>query len=190
MRRSKKTLQPKYAVSFIFRFIIVIFSGAAMFGLLAIIFLNRNIGPTYSEGISALTRLQTQLPLILFITALVQAVVLCVIVSIMVLLWSHSVAGPIARFRKHLREFAQGKFPDNHFTFRETDQLHGLAHAFSEMAAAQREKSVHALSLLIEARKLLDEGETDKFKINLENLAKIYLQIKEIHFERKCGSAR
>lgn len=194
MRRSKRTLEPKYAIFFIFRFSIIMLVGICIFGSLLVISLNRKIGPTYSEGISALGQLQVQLPFILSITAFVQAAVLCVIILFLTLLWSHSIAGPIVRFKKHLREFSQGKFPNYPFAFRETDQLHGLAHAFSEMISAQRESDLKSLALLIEAQKLIDECEmlkkegkddADKFKTNMKDLEKIYFQIKKIYLRRK-----
>lgn len=194
MHRSKKTLEPKYAISFMFRFFILIFAGIGIFGLLLITFLNRKIGPTYSEGISSLNQLQAQLPFILFVTAFVQTAVLCVIVLFLTLVWSHSISGPIARFKKHLREFAQGKSPNHPLAFRNTDQLHGLAHAFSEMIITQKENDMKSLALLMEAQKLIDECEmlkkeskdgTDKFKINMKNLEKIYLRIKEIYIVRR-----
>lgn len=193
MHKSKRTLEPRHAVSFMLRFFIVLFAGVGIFGALVIFFLNRKIGPTYLEGISTLARLQTQLPFILFVTAFTQAIVLCLIVLLLTLLWSHSIAGPVMRFKKHLREFAQGKFSNDHFTFRQTDQLHGLAHAFTEMVNAQREMDVKSLALLIEAQKLLDECEilkkegkddTPKFKSGLKELGKVYLQIKEIYLTR------
>jgi len=200
MRKSEKTLELKHAISFIVRFFIIVSAAIGISGSLTIFFLNRKIGPTYSEGISALNHLQTQLPFILFVTAFTQAVVLCLIVLLLALFWSHSIAGPVLRFKKHLREFAQGKFPNAPLAFRDTDQLHGLAHSFSEMIIARGERKMKALALLIEAQKLLDEcammkkegkDDTDKFRINRKNLDKIYLQIKEIYLAcrevRKAG---
>lgn len=190
MSKSKKTLELKHAISFVFRFFIIISVGIGISGSLAILLLNMKIGPTYLEGISALSRLQTQLPFILFVTAFAQAAVLCLIVLLLTLFWSHSIAGPVMRFKKHLREFAQGKFPNDRFAFRQTDQLHGLAHAFSEMINAQRERDMRSLALLIEAQKLLDECEmlkkegkddTSKFKADMKDLRETYLQIKEIY---------
>lgn len=194
MSGRKQTLDAKYILSFIFRFLVVVFVGFALFGLIIIIFLNRNIGPTYLEGISALSQLRTQLPIILFITAFFQAIALSVIVLLLTLLWSHGVSGPLVRFKKHLREFGEGRLLQPPFTFRETDQLHSLAHAFSEAVTAQRERTVQASTLLVEAQRLIDECEalrkeekdgTHKFKTNLEDLQKIYLQIKEIYSAKK-----
>ena len=64
------------------------------------------------------------------------------------------------------------------------------------MINAQKERELKSLALLIEAQKLIDECEmlkkegkddTDKFKINMKGLEKIYLQIKEIYLIRKPG---
>jgi len=190
MRRAKRTLEPKYAISFIFRFSIIVFVGVGIFGSLVIIFLNRKIGPTYLEGISVLSELQAYLPYILFITALVQALTLCIIVMFLTLLWSHSIAGPLVRFRRYLRNLSYGKPLKEPITFRDADQLQGLAQAFSEMIIAHRGNRVKALTLVVQAQRIIDECEvlkkrekidTHDFNLKLKELEEIYLRIKDIY---------
>jgi hypothetical protein len=168
------------------RLLIVMLSSVSLFGAAAIFFLNKRIGPSYAEGIYTLGRLQAHLPYLLFITAFVQALTLCAIALLLTLLWSHAVAGPLVRFRKHLRELAQGKIPKEPLTFRESDQLHGLAQAFSELALARRDASAKALALLVGAQKLIDqcqglEGEPQALEGKLKELEKIYGRVKELH---------
>lgn len=193
MSRTKRTLEPKYIISFILRFLIIVLAGFSLSGLVMAVILNKNIGPTYSRGILTLSQLQANLPLVLFITAFVQAVVLGVIILLMVLLWSHSIAGPLVRFRRHLKEIAQGKLSPEPVTFRETDQLHVLAQALSEMIGAHSQRDIKSLSLLVEAQKLLDQCQileqeqkidTDEFNATLKKLKEIYLQIKDTYSVR------
>ncbi len=190
MPETKKLIAPKYAFSFIFRFFLIVLTGFIVSGLLLVIFLNREIGPTYLQGISNLSQLQALLPSILFITAFVQALTLCVIVILLALLWSHGVSGPLVRFRKYLRDMAEGKSFPERIAFRDTDQLAGLAHAFSEMALSQKERTIRTLSLLAQAQKIIDEclalkiqGEvaTPEYKQKLSGLAMVYLRVKEVY---------
>jgi len=191
-----KTVESKYIVSFIFKLSAIIFVGFGIFGLLIIIFLNRKIGPTYLEGISTLSQLRASLPLILSITASVQAATLCIIAVFAALLWSHSIAGPLVRFKRALIDLAQGKSLKEPIAFRDDDQLHGLANAFSEMAVADIDNRARALTLMVEAQRILDECEALKKQAKFDahalsskvnELEKIYLRIKDIYAAKKSN---
>lgn len=186
-RLKKKTIESKYIVSFVFKLSAIIFAGFGAFGLIIIIFLDKKIGPTYLEGISTLSQLRACLPFILSITASVQAVTLCIIAVFAALLWSHSIAGPLVRFKKALRDLAQGKALKEPITFRDDDQLHGLANAFSEMAIAGIDNRAKALALMVEAQRILDEYEALKEQAKLNELKKIYLRIKDIYAVKKLN---
>lgn len=173
MEREKKILDSRYAVSFTLRFFIIVFVIFSLSGLILIIFLNRNIGPTYKQGISSLNTLQAQLPSILFLSAFIQATILCIIALLLSLLWAHSVAGPLMRFRKYLREAGKGKLPLQPLTFRKTDQLHGLGRALSEMIDIYKQRRDKALALLNQTQ---DKEEKE-----------VYLQIKEIYSPKNPG---
>lgn len=190
MRESKRILEPKHTVVFIFRFVLIVLSGFLVFGLAAVILLNKNIGPTYLEGISSLNYLQKLLPYTIFLTTFIQVLALCTLVLLAALLWSHSIAGPVFRFRRCLKELSQGKRLREPISFRATDQLHGLAQALSEMVTAQKEKTERAQTLLAEAQEIIElcaglkkEGKLDPqdFNLRLKELAKVYLKIKEIY---------
>lgn len=190
MYRPKKILQPKYFILFIIRFFVLIFIGFGIFGSVIVIFLNRKIGPTYREGICALSWIQAYLPFILFITAFIQEVTLCSIAMLFVLLWSHAISGPLMRFRKHLRDIAQGKFLKAAITFRTTDQLHDLAQSLSELSIIQKDANLKAQALLDKAKILLDDckiltdrkkGNSYEFNLKLDELKKIYSHIKNIY---------
>jgi methyl-accepting chemotaxis protein len=158
------------------------------------LFFNKKFGPTYSEEVFALSRLQVYLPSIIFITAFFQALALCIVVMVLVLLWSHSIAGPLVRFRKHLRGVAAGKLLKETITFRDGDQLQGVAQAFSEMILAHKDASIKSLVLLVEAQKILDEckalrnlenGDSHEFDVKMKELSKIYSHIQEIYTVKK-----
>lgn len=196
MRNSKKTLETRYVISFIFRFFIIVLCGVWISGYLVIIFLDRRIGPSYPEGISALSQLQALLPPLLFITAFVQALSLCIIVMFLALLWSQAIAGPLVRFRRHLKDIVQGKSLKEPVVFRNADQLHGLALAFSEMIISRRDNCAKSLGLLVEAQSALDECKTleeqekadsQEFNLRLKELQAIYAKIKDIYVAKVSG---
>ena len=158
-RLKKKTVESKYMASFVFKLSAIISVGFGISGLIIIILLNRKIGPTYLDGISTLSQLRAWLPFILSITAFVQAAALCIIAVFAALLWSHGIAGPLVRLKRALRDLAQGKSLKGPITFRNDDQLHGLAGAFSEMAIAHPDNLARARALMVEAQRILDECE-------------------------------
>lgn len=194
MPKIKTGLDPRHALSFILRFLAILLFVAGVFGALAIAFLNRKIGPSYAEGISALNQLRESLPGILSISAFIQALTLCIIALLLTLLWSHSIAGPLVRFRKCLNDIAKGRQLDEPVIFRDDDQLQGLGRALSEMIGAHKDSSVKALSLLVEAQKTLDDCERLKqegkaashgLKLKISELKKTYLRIKDIYSSRE-----
>ncbi len=159
-----------------------------------IVFLDRKIGPTYLEGIYNLRQIQASLPFIIFITAFIQTLTLCIITFLIALLWSHRIAGPLVRFRRYLLDACVKKSPKEPIVFRNTDQLHGLAQAFSEMVISHKSNKASALALLAEAQKILDKCKTlqnqnkrdsDDFNSKLQELKKIYLHIKDIYKNKK-----
>ena len=193
---AKKTLEPNYAISFIARFSATVLVGFGVFGGFIVILTNRKIGPTYLDEVFTLNQMLTYLPFAIFITAFVQILSLCTIAMFLALLWSHSIVGPLVRFRSHLKNIARGKSLNNPITFRETDQLHGLALAFSEMIVSRRDSFAKTLALLIEAKKRLSECETlekqgrdsaHEFDRKLKELKRIYLHIRDIHSVKKPG---
>lgn len=196
MLNSKKTLETRYVIFFIFRFFIIVLAGVWIAGSLVITFLDKRIGPSYSEGISSLSQLQTLLPPLLFITAFIQALALCIIVMFLALLWSQAIAGPLVRFRRHLKDIVQGKSMKDPVVFRNADQLHGLALAFSEMIISRRDNCAKALGLLVEAQRTLDEckalekqekGDSQEFNLRLKELKAIYVKVKDIYIAKASG---
>ncbi|GEM_PF-6877854 len=193
---NRKILNPKYQISFIFHFSIIILSGFGIAGCLIIIFLNRKMGPTYLEGIYNLRQIQATLPITIFITAFIQTLALCIITFIASLFWSHSISGPLLRFRRHLKNICLKETEKEAMTFRDTDQLHGLAQAFSEMVICHNDNKTKALALLVEAQKILDEAKaiqnrnnnnTHAIDLKLNELKNIYLRIKDIYKNKKIN---
>ncbi len=130
--RKPAFLDPRYTLSFAVKL-----SGLALlffssFALVLFLSLNKRLGVSYFEDIATLSRLQEKLPLILFVTAVVQAAFGSLVVLIISLFWAHAVAGPLARFRKYLRMVGRYE-PIEEISFRKGDQLQHLAGAFREM---------------------------------------------------------
>jgi len=186
MNRSKNPLNINYIISFIIKFSAIILFGFGLTGLIIIFLLNRNLGPGYKEGIYALSRLKNSLPYTIFIITIIQTLTLCIITLLFTLIWSHSIAGPIIRFKKYLKEISSGKLLTDKVTFRNSDQLQDLAKEFSEMILSEKNNSTNALALLVEAQKLLDEcaafsKDLEQLDLKLKKLKTVYLQIKDIY---------
>lgn len=190
----RKIFAPKYQINFIYHFSIIILSGFGIAGCLIIIFLNRKIGPTYLEGIYNLRQIQATLPITIFITAFIQTLALCIITFLASLFWSHSISGPILRFRRHLKSLCEKTTEKETITFRDTDQLQGLAQAFSEMIICKNQDKAKALILLVDAQRIIDECKTISkqstvnladLNLKLKELKKIYQGIKEIYKNKK-----
>lgn len=196
MSNTKTILKPGYLFWFIFRFSLLIFAVSALFGLFITGFLDRMVGPTYLEGLSVLSQLQAYLPRIIFISAIFQALVLCSLIMLLCLFWSQGVSGPLVRFSKNLKIIVQGRSCKEPLSFRATDQLHGLAQAFSELIISRSNTNSKALSLLVEAQKELDqcralasggkEGSRE-FLSKLKGLKDIYQGIKAIYTTDQSG---
>lgn len=196
--RKKGILDPKYPAYFIFHFSIIVLSGFGIAGSMMIIFLERKIGPACPEGIYNLKQIQASLPFVIFITTFIQTLALCAAAFLLALFWSHSIAGPLVRFRRYLKDSSVKKTAREPIVFRNTDQLHGLAQAFSEMVISHKDSDASALALLVEAQKILDEckmlqshnkGGTNTFNSKLHELKKIYPLIKNIYKNKKYNQA-
>lgn len=194
MRIQNKILEPRYVLSFIIRFFFIVFMGFGVFALALTGFLGKRIGPAYSESIFFLSRLQEHLPLILFVTAFVQAVILSAVMLFFVLLWLHSVSGPIVRFKRCLKDISEGKILKGSISFREKDQLQGIAYALSGMISSHREKDALALGLMVEAQKLIDEyaalkkegkAEGQDMDLKINKLHSVYNEIKNIYAPKR-----
>lgn len=138
-------LDVRYTFSFAVRF-----SGLALlffssFALVLFLLLNKRLGVSYLDDIATLSRLQEKLPLVLFLTAVVQAAFGSFVVLVISLFWAHAVAGPLVRFRKYLRMVWRHE-PIGEMSFRKGDQLQYLAEAFRGMQD-QWTKRGHQMSL-------------------------------------------
>lgn len=152
-------LDTRYTLSFAVRF-----SGLALlffssFALVLFLSLNKRLGVSYFEDIATLSRLQEKLPLVLFVTAVVQAALGSFVVLILSLFWAHAVAGPLVRFRKYLRMAGRDE-PIGGMSFRKSDQLQYLAEAFREMQARWTKRRYQMSLYVRQAKDLIAEYES------------------------------
>ncbi len=194
MHAHKHTVRTEYLASFVLRFCALTLIGFGIFGAIIFFALNRQIGQTYTESFSTLSRLQAYLPRILTITAIIQTLTLCLTAMLLALLWSQKIAGPLFRVKKYLKDIAAGKELKEFMTFRANDQLPGIAGAFSEMILTHKYNNARALCLLFEAQKilieyetLLQQGKSDSPRLNakLKELKEIYSKINGVFLTAK-----
>ena len=149
-------IELRYTFSFAARFSAMVFAGFAALGLTLFFVLNRRLGIDYFSDILTLNRLEEKLPLIIFATAVIQAVALSLIFFFLSLYWGHAVAGPVLRFRRFLTMINQGE-KQTPMSFRKNDQLHYLAEIFRKVQLANQKRHEQWLGCLKTAEKLIEE---------------------------------
>ncbi len=157
-RKKRSFIDSKYTLSFAARFSGVALLGFSLFGLSLFLLLNRRLGVNYFEGISVLSDLQDKLPVILLATGIIQAGILSFVLFMLSLLWAHSVAGPMVRFRRFLKMLGERGVGEE-IVFRKNDQLHYLAQVFRRMQADLKNRRDKCTDCLDEAEKLVREYE-------------------------------
>lgn len=193
-KKTKKApwVEPDYIVVFALRFSIVSFLGFVLLGVVLGIMMRRPLGAGYTQDIVTLSRLQESFPLILIVTAMIQAVVFGFLLSAVAFFWAHRVSGPVVRFRMWLGMIKAGK-KAKHIQFRVKDQLHGLAASFGRMQESRDRRHKRLVEDLKAAAGILDmhaghsghrepaPGEPDDIVLTLRN---IYRAAKDRYLEK------
>ena len=142
----------KYVLSLLVRLCVL---GAVIFGVFTFILvfvLNRHLGVSYFDDIHTLSSLQGRFPIIFLVTGIIQMGIAGAAMFILFLYWGHAVSGPLVRFQKEMNAVAQGEVTGK-ISFRENDQLQGLARPLNELQKnIQRQKS--------EFRRLINQAES------------------------------
>lgn len=96
------------------------------------------------------------------------SVALVVIFLLVCVAFSHSIAGPVFKMGKIIRQVTDGNIPDYPFSFRKTDPFHGLASDFNqliEMIKSQKKQHHTSLVLLKELNDKITNSEISKDEV-------------------------
>jgi signal transduction histidine kinase len=91
------------------------------------------LSPHYGATISLLTQVKESLIITSIAINLIFWILIAVGITLLGILYSHKIAGPLFRVRKYAATLAEGGF-DQRISFREKDALHPLATALNEVA--------------------------------------------------------
>jgi methyl-accepting chemotaxis protein len=91
------------------------------------------LSPHYGATISLLTQVKESLILTSIEINLIFLILIAVGITLLGILYSHKIAGPLFRVRKYAAALGAGRF-DQRISFREKDVLHPLATALNEVA--------------------------------------------------------
>lgn len=150
-------IAPAYRLAVVWRFVIGVLLGFALFGLGLWLAMNRPLGAGYAEDIATMLRLADRLPGVAMLAGAIAVIVVGGALFFLLLILTHAVFGPMVRVRRSLRMMADGH-PATALRFRGTDQLYGLSAQFQALAAAQARRCQAYQAEFAQAERLLKEG--------------------------------
>jgi methyl-accepting chemotaxis protein len=180
-RRKTYFIQRVFQTKFIVLFLLLVILGSAISGGLLYQRTFTELGDHYGEAHSKLkTTGEIILPNVL--AGNIIAIIIIGVASVaLTVLISHKVAGPLYRFEKNAEQIAQGDLTVI-TKLRQSDQVKGLADAFSKMTMELREKLLDIrkesedLPILIDEMKTLSQKKT----VSPEELAGIMTRLSDI----------
>ena len=106
--------------------------------------LHVDLSPHYGAAISLLTQAKESLIITSIEINLIFWILIAVGITLLGILYSHRIAGPLFRVRRYAAALGEGRF-DERISFREKDALHTLSSALNEVAAGcqGREKKLN-----------------------------------------------
>ncbi|MCR4336629.1 MAG: hypothetical protein NUV91_02325 [Candidatus Omnitrophica bacterium] len=147
-----------YIATFIVRFTGLLFLIFSFVALILFFVLKRDLGEGYYKDIVTLSELKQALWIILLVTGIIQVALISGLFSVVFLIWSHRVSGPLKRFQKSLHQIAKEGWRGQ-ITFREGDMLPLLARAFNRFSVKLHRRENKFQQCLDEADELLREYE-------------------------------
>ncbi len=98
------------------------------------------LSPHYGAAVTVISRVRETLARDVILTDLIFFALAAAGVLVLGVLYSHRVAGPLYKVRRHASEMAEGRF-DARIRFRRKDAVHDLAGALNRVAASCAERS-------------------------------------------------
>lgn len=131
-KRKNYFINKTFQTEFILKFCAIVVGGALVFGIALYIFSIKTLTTSFENSRLVIKSTADYLIPGLLFGGVITAIVTGIISSIVVLLMTHRIAGPMYRFEKYIHEVGSGKLSSD-LTIRKKDQFHNLARALSKM---------------------------------------------------------
>lgn len=138
---SAHAVDAAFQLGFVIKLGLAVVCGAAVAGMVAYAVLAKDLG-SYAQNVTIISRVQRSVAAAALLSALIQVGVTGLIVTVLVLLASHKIAGPTVRLVRMLREVREGKLPGL-VRFRRDDQVGKLETRFNEVSCMLSERHEH-----------------------------------------------
>lgn len=138
-KRKTYLIQKMFQTKFIILFLLLVIIGSLISGLILYFRANMQLGHSYGMAHVKLTETGEILKPALFISFGISIVLIGIATILLTIYISHKIAGPLYRFEKSSEEIGNGDLTLV-TKVRESDQIKGLADAFSRMTMNLREK--------------------------------------------------
>ncbi|NQT75292.1 MAG: methyl-accepting chemotaxis protein [Candidatus Omnitrophica bacterium] len=132
MKRRRYLINMKFQTEFILKFCGLVVLGAVVFGVILYVFSSRTLTTSFENSRLVVKSTASYLLPGLLFGGLVVAILTATAASIVVLLMTHRVAGPMYRFEKYAEKVGSGEISSD-LKIRKKDQFQNLVGAFNKM---------------------------------------------------------
>jgi methyl-accepting chemotaxis protein len=178
-RRRNYFIDKNFQTRFILKFSAVVIMATFVVGL-AILYFSRDFTTVTIENakVSVKTTPELIMPIIVETIIIVNCAV-ALLVVVMTMLTSHSIAGPLFRIKREIGVLKEGDLRAN-FKIRKTDQLQDLATSLTDLADSLRGRYLLIKDKALELKTLLDKPshDTESIRKRLSELEDILNQYK------------
>lgn len=184
VKRDNYFIKKTFQLQFVSVFLALIIAGSLILGWVIYRMTNQALARTfYQSHLQIKSTWEIIFPTVA-VTTLLAIVITGTVSTVIVLIFSHKIAGPLYRFEKNLEEVAKGNFTVK-TKLRETDQLEILAVKLNlvteelNIRIKEIKTGIEELSECLQQTKCLEGSQKSKeIKDNLEHLNKIISQFK------------
>jgi len=176
MKRRQYLTDKEFQLGFIFKFCIIVIFSSLIIGVL-VFFLTRNSTTLFVDNtqVSIKATANYILP-VLILTVVVVAFFSTLVLSVMALIISHRIVGPLSRLRKGIDVLKDGDFTKD-FHVRNKDNLKDLAESLTEMSGELRSKHVELKKKSESLKEFLKER---NYSLSFEDKARFLAMLEEI----------
>lgn len=132
MKRRRYLINMKFQTEFILKFCGLVVLGAVVFGVILYVFSSRTLTTSFENSRLVVKSTASYLLPGLLFGGLVVAILTATAASIVVLLMTHRVVGPMYRFEKYAEKVGSGEISSD-LKIRKKDQFQNLVGAFNKM---------------------------------------------------------
>ena len=137
-KRRNYFIDKNFQVEFILKFCSLVIFGSIIFGMILYIFSSRTLTTSFENSRLVVKSTADYLLPTLVYGGIIVAIVTAVAATIVVLLMTHRIAGPMYRFEKYINEISGGELVSD-LMIRKNDQFQRIVGAFNKMSHSLKE---------------------------------------------------